>query len=65
MIPYKPKVTNSGYCKNFYCDFLHDRYCCVGGWYFVRCKNPCWNDPSRCKLADSDRGKPGQEDEEE
>ena len=50
-----PKITNKTYCKNFYCDYLRDRYCCVGCRYFVICKNPCWNDPSRCGLEDTAR----------
>ena len=58
-------ITNKGYCRNFYCDFLGDRYCCVGCRYFILCKNPCWNDPSRCKLAGEARNAWGEAEKEQ
>lgn len=39
-------------CKQFYCDFRGDRYCCADCWQYKDCGNPCRNHPSRCGLED-------------
>lgn len=41
------------FCKQFYCDMRGDRYCCRDCWYRANCRNPCQNDPSRCRLEDT------------
>lgn len=44
-------------CKQFYCDARGDRFCCKDCPKFIRsaCRNPCLNDPRRCRLEDVDR----------
>lgn len=43
------------YCSRFYCDHFGERFCCTDCLRKMACKNPCWNDPSRCGLEDRDR----------
>lgn len=41
-------------CKVFHCDMRGDRFCCADCPKRFRCSNPCENDPSRCRLEDTD-----------
>lgn len=47
------------WCNVFHCDRRGDRYCCIDcpKTYKSKCRNPCQNDPSRCRLEDTDRKK--------
>lgn len=49
------------YCKNFYCDQMGERICCVSCPWVKDCSNPCLNHPSRCGLENVDKknGGPG------
>lgn len=40
-------------CSRFYCDARGDRYCCRDCPRIWSCDNPCYNDPSRCRLEDT------------
>ena len=50
--PYKGR-----WCSRFHCDKRGDRYCCADcpERKRDRCRNPCMNDPARCKLEDRNR----------
>ena len=48
-------MTRTRYCQIFHCDERGDRYCCRDCWLRQKCANPCLNDPSRCRLVDTDR----------
>lgn len=41
-------------CRIFHCDMRGDRFCCADCPKRFRCSNPCENDPSRCRLEDTD-----------
>ena len=45
------------WCSRFHCDKRGDRYCCADCLEQKRdrCRNPCMNDPARCKLEDRNR----------
>lgn len=45
----KPK---SRFCTRFHFDERGDRYCCADCRRKAACRNPCANDPSRCRLED-------------
>ncbi len=47
------------WCNVFHCDRRGDRYCCIDcpKTYKSKCCNPCQNDPSRCRLEDTNRKK--------
>ena len=39
-------------CSRFFCDRMHDRFCCRDCGRYVSCDNACLNHPSRCGLED-------------
>lgn len=45
------------WCRTFHCDARGDRYCCADcpAKTKANCRNPCQNDPSRCRMEDVDR----------
>ena len=45
------------WCSRFHCDKRGGRFCCADclDRKRDRCRNPCMNDPARCKLEDRNR----------
>ena len=45
------------WCRTFRCDRRGDRFCCADCPKSIKkhCRNPCLNDPPRCRMEDGER----------